>query len=182
MAIFGTPQYCESNLQLPSLFYSRAVNDKIMHHDAIVVKIATIDAEVKALEQENAQLQSKITNIFDPNLITYSLAVGRVLYSLKDAFVDQMKRLHESYMYQFLEKRKFTYDDSSVAMLEAWMATNTLNRLERMEQIGNQVEKFNLNPKPLQNSIVLRRADHPEAFDSLDKYGNMSFVIAGNVP
>ena len=78
----------------------RAVNDKIMHHDAIVVKLATIEAEAGVLERENARLGSELTQEFNPNLIAYSLAVGRVLLNLKDAFVDQMKRLHESYTYQ----------------------------------------------------------------------------------
>ena len=150
-----------------------------MHHDAIVVKLATIEAEANVLERENARLQSQITKDFDPNLITYSIAVGKVLFNLKDAFVDQMKRLHESYTYQFLERRPFAYDDSSVAMLEAWMANNMVNRLQRMEHIGNQVEKFNMHPEPMENSIVLSRKDHPEAFTSLDTFGNMTFVLTG---
>ena len=150
-----------------------------MHHDAIVVKVATIEAEANVLERENARLQSQITKDFDPNLITYSIAVGRVLFNLKDAFVDQMKRLHESYTYQFLERRPFAYDDSSVAMLEAWMANNMVNRLQRMEHIGNQVEKFNTDAKPMENSIVLSRRDHQEAFASLDSFGNMTFALTG---
>ena len=150
-----------------------------MHHDAIVVKLATIEAEANVLERENARLQSQITKDFDPNLITYSIAVGRVLLNLKDAFVDQMKRLHESYTYQFLERRPFAYDDSSVAMLEAWMANNMVNRLQRMEHIGNQMEKFNVDPKPMENSIVLTRKDHLEAFRSLDANGSMTFVLSG---
>ena len=157
------------------------MNDKIMHHDAIVVKLATIEAEANVLERENARLQSQITKDFDPNLITYSIAVGRVLFNLKDAFVDQMKRLHESYTYQFLERRPFAYDDSSVAMIEAWMANNMVNRLQRMEHIGNQVEKFNMHPEPMENSIVLSRKDHPEAFASLDTFGNMTFVLTGTL-
>ena len=150
-----------------------------MHHDAIVVKLATIDAEAKVVEFENARLQSQMTKDFDPNLITYSIAVGRVLFNLKDAFVDQMKRLHESYTYQFLERRPFAYDDSTVAMFEAWMANNMVNRLQRREQIGNQVEQFNVDPKPLDNSILLHRKDHPEAFRSLDENGTMTFVLTG---
>ena len=150
-----------------------------MHHDAIVVKLATIEAEANVLEQDNARLQSQMTKEFDPNLIIYSIAVGRVLFNLKDAFVDQMKRLHESYTYQFLERRPFAYDDSTVAMFEAWMANNMVNRLQRMEQIGNQVEKFNVDPKPMENCIVLHRKDHPDAFGSLDTNGNMSFVLTG---
>ena len=150
-----------------------------MHYDAIVIKLATMEAEANVLERENARLQSQITKDFDPNLITYSIAVGRVLLNLKDAFVDQMKRLHESYTYQFFERRPFAYDDSSVAMLEAWMANNMVNRLQRMEHIGNQVEKFNVDPRPMENSIVLSRKDHPEAFGFLDANGSMTFVLSG---
>ena len=152
-----------------------------MHHDAIIVKLATIEAEAKVLKFENARLQSQMTKDFDPNLITYSIAVGRVLFNLKDAFVDQMKRLHESYTYQFLERRPFAYDDSTVAMLEAWMANNMVNRLQGMEQIGNQVEQFNVDPKPLENSITLHRKDHPEAFFSLDQNGTMTFALTGKI-
>ena len=72
-------------------------------------------------------------------------------------------------------------------MLEAWMANNMINRLQRMEQIGNQVETFNMAPAgatdavmtPMENSIVLRREDYPQAFNSLDANGNMTFSLSG---
>ncbi len=158
---------------------NRSVNDKIMHHDAVVIKLATIEAEKRVLEQDDARLQSLVTQNFDPSLIDYSIAVGRVYFNLRDAFVDQMKRLHEATNYQFLEDRPFSYDDSSVAMLEAWMATNKINMLQRMEMIGNQDETYNVNAGPLENCILLNRGDYPEAFKSLDLTGNMSFVITG---
>ncbi len=150
-----------------------------MHHDAVVIKLATIEAEKKVLEQDDARLQSLVTQNFDPSLIDYSIAVGRVYFNLRDAFVDQMKRLHEATNYQFLEDRPFSYDDSSVAMLEAWMATNKINMLQRMEMIGNQDETYNVNAGPLENCILLNRKDYPEAFKSLDTSGNFSFVITG---
>ena len=72
---------------------NRALNDKIMHHDATVIKIRSLQSEIEILQQENSRLQSELAEDFDPTLVSYMLAIRHVYFGLKDSIVDQMKRL-----------------------------------------------------------------------------------------
>ncbi|XP_035677638.1 uncharacterized protein LOC118416593 [Branchiostoma floridae] len=90
-----------------------------------------------------------------------------------------MKRLQEAYNYQFLERRPFSYDDSRMAMIEAWLANNRISMLQRMEKIGNDVQVFNAASPPLTNTIVLRRRDLAADFARFDNGTELPFVISG---
>ncbi|CAH1266523.1 Hypp3403 [Branchiostoma lanceolatum] len=158
---------------------TQAVNDKLVHHDAVVIKIHSLDAEVQVLQQQNARLRSETAAVFDPTIISYAIAIGRVYVQLKDSIVDQMKRLQEAYNYQFLERRPFSYDDSRLAMIEAWLANNRISMLQRMEKIGNDVQVFNADTSPMTNTIVLRRRDLADDFAQFDNGTGLSFVISG---
>ncbi|XP_078677839.1 uncharacterized protein LOC144914154 [Branchiostoma floridae x Branchiostoma belcheri] len=158
---------------------TQAVNDKLVHHDAVVIKIHSLDAEIQVLQQQNARLRSETAAVFDPTIISYAMAIGRVYVQLKDSIVDQMKRLQEAYNYQFLERRPFSYDDSRMAMIEAWLANNRISMLQRMEKIGNDVQVFNADSSPMTNTIVLRRRDLADDFAQFDNGTELPFVISG---
>ncbi|XP_070567569.1 uncharacterized protein [Ptychodera flava] len=158
---------------------SQSVNDKILHHDSTVLKIASLDAQYEVLQLEESRLRSEMGKGYDPTVIDYAIAVGRVYTNLKDAIVDKMKRLQEAYNYQFLENRVFKFDDTRVALLEAWLANQRIQMLDKIEQIGNQVQLFNQDAPPMTNSIVLKREDFPADFENMDRTGELWFAISG---
>eukprot|EP00118_Oscarella_pearsei_P024830 m.306893 g.306893 ORF g.306893 m.306893 type:complete len:1015 (+) comp41685_c0_seq1:21-3065(+) len=158
---------------------TRAVNDKIMQHDSIVIQIAKLESQVSKYQGLQARLQGQMVGNYDPFTITYALAIGEVYVNLKDAIVNELKKLQEAYNYQFLEGRPFTYDDSRIAMMEAWMANNRIEMLDRMSQLGTEVQEFNKNLKPMTNTIVLKRELLPDDFRQLDQNHTMPFAISG---
>nr|XP_002738503.1 PREDICTED: uncharacterized protein LOC100368084 [Saccoglossus kowalevskii] len=158
---------------------SQSVNDKILHHDSIVLRIAALEAQIVVLESEETHLRSQESKEFDPNTLSYAIAVSRVYIDLKDSIVNQMKRLQEAYNYQFLDNRVFRYDDSRIAMIEAWVANNRMHMMDRIEMMGSEMQTFNLNSPPMTNSLILKREDNPKGFHELDQTGLLMFSITG---
>ena len=91
-------------------------------------------------------------------------------------FVEQ-----EAYNYQYLERRTFSYDDSRVVMMEAWLANNRISMLQKMEKIGNEVQLFNVGTQPLSNCLSIKREENPKGFEALDSTGMLPFVISGRL-
>ncbi|XP_077977882.1 uncharacterized protein LOC144433439 [Glandiceps talaboti] len=158
---------------------SQSVNEKILHHDSMVLRIAAIDAQYDLLKEEGSRLRSELSKGFDPTVIDYAIAIGRIYTDLKDSIVDQMKRLQEAYNYQFLENRVFKFDDTRVALLEAWLANNRIHMIDKIEKLGSEVQTFNLDSPPMINSIVIKREDNPNNFEEFDRTGELPFTITG---
>ena len=150
-----------------------------MQHDSIVIQIAQLESQISKYEGLQSRLQGQMIDDYNPFTIAYALAIGEVYVNLKEAIVNEMKKMQEAYNYQFLEDRPFTYDDSRMAMIEAWLANNRIEMLDRMSQLGTEVQQFNRNLEPLENAIVIRRDDLNDEFAHLDANGQMAFTVSG---
>eukprot|EP00118_Oscarella_pearsei_P013882 m.115020 g.115020 ORF g.115020 m.115020 type:complete len:603 (+) comp37531_c0_seq1:1350-3158(+) len=161
---------------------SGAVNDKIMQHDSLVIEVAKLEAIVALHQAQAAQLQSHLSENFNPFTLTYVQSIESVYFALKNSIVNELKKMQEAYNYQFLEAKPFSYDDSRIAMIEARMANNRIEMLDRMSELGWQVQEFNKDAAPMTNTIVLKREDLLGDFNQLDATGQMAFVISGDEP
>jgi hypothetical protein len=161
---------------------SQVINDKILQHDTTLVKKLAMEAQMGIMQKESERLQSKITKITDPTAVEFTLVMRRTYRYLKSLAVDLLHSLQAAHNVQFLTQVAFRYDDRSVTQLEAYMANLAIITIQRWEERGSRSQQYNINTKPMTDTIVLNAKKYPDLFKRIQAGDNATFVLSGSVP
>ncbi|MES1912726.1 MAG: hypothetical protein MHM6MM_004952 [Cercozoa sp. M6MM] len=127
------------------------VNDLILTHDALQVRVAVATQQIAELEQAADETRTSVTANHDPNLAALTRTTGLVLRSNKMRLVRLLYAYHKNIRMPQLDQRDFAVDYSRVAMMLDTLASIEVDALFYQDEVGGRMATFN---KPASLSLV----------------------------